>query len=246
MDAEHVFEIRQYMNSESPLGAEPMSWEGEGQGVTVGVNQLPTGTPVFKPVVTFGGVENREAITKVTDEELAAELLKRVGALLAPGDPHSVDTPKRFVQSLRELCEPAPSFKFTTFETDSDDMVVVGPIPFYTLCAHHIVPFHGNAWIGYVPQGKLCGLSKLARTVKYMSKGTWVQEGLTQAIHNYIHAHMQTRGIAVVLRAEHMYISMRGVQVAGAMTTTAKMSGVFGDHERTAKAEFMQWTGVNK
>lgn len=208
-------------------------------GATVPINP-------HQQVITFGGITNREALSMVTEEELAAELLRRINPAWRADDEHSRDTPRRFVASLKELCGRPEEFKFTTFPTDADEMVSMGPIPFYTLCAHHVVPFHGKVWIGYVPKDKLCGLSKLARTVKYMAKGMWVQEGLTQAIHNFIHMHMETRGIAVVLMAEHMCMSMRGVQIAGAITTTSKMSGVFADHNRTAKAEFMHWTEMNK
>lgn len=200
-----------------------------------------------KLIVTFGGVDNREAVASVTAEELAAELLKRVDLSWSPNNEHSANTAKRFVASLRELCNHDMDWTFTTFEVeDSDEMVTMGPIPFYTLCAHHVIPFYGNAWIGYVPENKLCGLSKLARAVRYCAKGMWVQEELTTSIHNFVSSHLEPKGLMVVLRAEHMCMSMRGVQVSGAITTTAKVSGVFADHDRTAKAEFLHWMEMNK
>jgi GTP cyclohydrolase IA len=198
--------------------------------------------PLGSPDVIFGGTTAREALAMVTAEELAAELLKRVDQSWSPDNEHSANTPKRFVRSLKEMCNHTMDWTFTTFETDSDEMVTTGPIPFYTLCAHHVVPFYGKAWIGYVPDKLLCGLSKLARAVKYCAKGMWVQEELTSSIHHFIDDHLHSKGLAVVLSAEHMCMSMRGVEVAGAITTTAKMSGVFADHSRTAKAEFMEWT----
>jgi GTP cyclohydrolase I len=214
----------------------------------------PTQPPPYTPTIitrstppapiAFGGVENREALTRVTPEELAAELLKRVYPNFNPHDQHSTATPRRFVESLRELCNDEPyQFYFTTFKTDVQNMIVLGPIPFYTLCAHHVVPFHGKVWIGYVPNDLMAGLSKFARAVKYCSKGMWVQEELTRHIHTFIEKHLEPRGLAVVVKAEHMCMSMRGVQTPGVITTTAEMSGVFGDHTRTAKAEFMQWIG---
>jgi GTP cyclohydrolase IA len=211
---------------------------------------MESGFPI-KPVTspsgaTFGGVDNREALKKVTAEELAAELLRRVYPDWTPDTDHSANTPKRFVQSLKELCDvESEVFNFTTFPNDSDEMVTMGPIPFYTLCAHHVVPFHGNVWLGYVPKDVLCGLSKLARAVKYCAKGMHVQEVLTSHIHNFVDMHLQSRGLAVVVKAEHMCMSMRGVKVAGAITTTAKLSGVFADHDRTAKIEFMEWIREN-
>jgi GTP cyclohydrolase I len=194
--------------------------------------------------VSFGGAAAREAMTHVTAEELAAELLRRVWPNWDPNDPHSKDTPKRLAQSLAEMCNRGPAeFNFTTFPAEDDEMIVLEGIPFYTLCQHHVVPFHGTVHIGYIPNKKVAGLSKFARAVRYCAKGLWVQEQLTTAIHNYIHNRLDPSGLAIVIRAEHMCMSMRGVQTPGVTTTTAKMSGLFADHTRTAKAEFLQWIG---
>jgi GTP cyclohydrolase I len=184
-----------------------------------------------------------KALAMATPEELAEELLKRVNPDWRPGTDHSKDTPKRFVRSLTELCAPVPEWDFTTFPAESDEMVTLGPVSFYTLCAHHVVPFYGNVWLGYVPGDLLCGLSKLARAVRHCAKGMHVQENLTASIHDFLEGNLEPRGIAIVVKAEHMCMSMRGIQVAGAITTTSKMSGVFGDHSKTAKAEFLNWIG---
>ena len=145
---------------------------------------------------------------------------------------------------LREMTTRDPEFKFTTFDEDHvDEMITMGPIPFYTLCAHHVVPFLGNCWIGYVPDGRIAGLSKFPRAVKYLAKGFWVQETLTTEIADFLEAKLNPKGVAVVMEAEHMCMAMRGIQQAGIVTRTSAMRGVFADHDRTAKAEFM--AGIN-
>jgi GTP cyclohydrolase I len=135
--------------------------------------------------------------------------------------------------------------RFTVFENTSqiDEMVIVAPIPFYTLCAHHVVPFFGHAYIGYVPCDLIAGLSKFDRVVKGISKGFWVQEELTKSIADYLEEKLQPRGVAVMMKAEHLCMAMRGTRQPGVITTTSAMRGVFNDHARTAKAEFLASIG---
>jgi GTP cyclohydrolase I len=178
-------------------------------------------------------------LSTIDPEVLADALLRRLTSTYEPNKDHSRDTARRWVASMRELVTPEP-FNFTTFPATSDEMIVLGPMPFYTMCAHHVIPFYGQAYIGYVPKDSIAGLSKFARLVKNMAKGLWVQEELTGAIADGIEAELEPRGAAVVLEGEHMCMSMRGVQMPGVVTTTSSMRGVFGDHERTAKAEFLQ------
>jgi GTP cyclohydrolase I len=141
---------------------------------------------------------------------------------------------------MTEMMTPE-EFNFTTFPSTSDEMVTMGPIPFYTLCSHHVVPFFGNVWVGYVPNKDIAGLSKIPRLVKYIAKGLHVQEELTGAIAVGLETHLNPKGVAVVLKAEHLCMAMRGVKQPGVITTTAKMTGVFALHDRTAKVEFMEW-----
>lgn len=152
---------------------------------------------------------------------------------------HFIDTPARMVRMLRELTTPE-EFDFTTFESPQDEMIVVSPIPFYSLCAHHVIPFFGTAHVAYIPHGKIAGLSKLARVVQYYSKGLWVQEDLTWTVAEVLDEVLQPRGVAVVMRAEHLCMSMRGVKSPGTKTTTSTMLGVFAEHDRTAKHEFLE------
>jgi GTP cyclohydrolase IA len=174
-------------------------------------------------------------------EKVAHQLLSSLEAWDRVNEDHRADTPKRFVHALKQLTT-REEFKFTVFpNTESgSEMITLGPIPFYTLCAHHVVPFFGQAWIGYIPDKSIAGLSKFSRTVKYFAKGLWVQEELTTEIADFLEAKLDPLGVAVVLKAEHMCMAMRGVETAGVITTTSAMRGVFSDHSKTAKAEFME------
>jgi GTP cyclohydrolase I len=152
---------------------------------------------------------------------------------------HMKETPLRYAKQIADLTT-REEFKFTTFEATSDEMIVLAPVPFYTLCAHHVIPFYGHAYIGYVPNELIAGLSKFGRLVKWAAKGLWVQEELTSFIAQEIESRLRPRGVAVILEGEHLCMAMRGVEMPGVVTTTSSMRGVFGDHTRTAKAEFMQ------
>jgi len=153
---------------------------------------------------------------------------------------HAKRTPERFAKMMLELFT-VDEFEFTTFDSTSDEMIVLGPIPFYTLCAHHIIPFFGNAWVGYVPSKLVAGLSKLPRLVRNISKGLHVQEELTGLIANRLNLELQPLGVGVVVKAEHLCMAMRGIRQPGVITTTSAMRGVFADHSKTAKAEFLEW-----
>jgi GTP cyclohydrolase IA len=179
----------------------------------------------------------QEVLQGATTEQLAEALLRHFG--VHTDEEHMKNTPARYVRMMKELTQGEP-FNFTTFETDCDEMIALSPIPFYTLCAHHVIPFYGQAHIGYVPDGWLAGLSKFARLVKNIAKGLWVQEELTAAIANALDLKLKPKGVAVILEGEHMCMSMRGVQTPGVITRTAAMKGVFADHTRTAKAEFLE------
>lgn len=172
-------------------------------------------------------------------EKAAHELLSSLETWSRTSEDHRANTPKRFVAALKEMTTREP-FNFTTFPAKSQNMVVVAPIPFYSLCAHHVLPFHGTAAVGYVPGDQVAGISKLARTVQQIAKGFHVQEELTEEIAAFLASKLDPLGVAVQLKAEHLCMAMRGVQVAGALTTTATMAGVFADHNKTAKAEFME------
>ena len=191
--------------------------------------------------VDEGSIMHRNDLNDQTEgsiEWMAEQLLSSLEAWGRTSEHHREDTPRRFVAALRQLTE-REEFNFTTFPSTGDEMVTLGPIPFYTLCAHHIVPFYGRAWVSYVPSNRVAGLSKFARAVKYVAKGFWVQEELVQELADYLEAKLAPKGLGVVMEAEHMCMAMRGVETAGVLTTTAAMRGVYADHSKTAKAEFM-------
>lgn len=173
------------------------------------------------------------------EPEKCAEFLLTKTTGLDVESSHGAGTPARFVAMLRELTTPA-EFTFTVFDSDLKDMVVVKDIDFVSVCNHHIIPFIGVAHVAYVPDGKIAGLSKIARTVHYYAKQLQVQEELTNDIADEIEDKLAPAGVAVVIEAEHMCMTIRGVQSPGTKTYTATMRGVFADHDKTAKAEFLQ------
>lgn len=155
---------------------------------------------------------------------------------------HLQETPRRFLTMLRDLTVPE-EFEFTVFDNDlkKDEMIVIKDIPFVSLCAHHLIPFAGHAHVGYVPTGKIAGLSKFPRAVKYWSKGLWTQEDLTDAIAHYLFDMLEEPlGLGIVMEAEHMCMTIRGVQAPGVKTITSTMLGVFLDSEKQARAEFFR------
>lgn len=179
-----------------------------------------------------------ESGSQFEDEELAEILLRRV-ATLNTQLPDQGATPRRFVEALKQLTTPEV-FKFTTFESDVQNMVVVKDIDFATLCEHHVLPFIGVAHVGYIPDGKVVGLSKIPRLVEQHCRALNTQEELTERIAQHMMVLLNPLGVAVVMEAHHTCMSIRGAKALRAMTRTASMLGVFSDHDRTAKAEFME------
>lgn len=163
-------------------------------------------------------------------------------------DEHGANTPSRFLNMLDELTQcKDPSdehlvncIKWAQFTKESDEMIGITNIPFVSVCNHHVIPFIGVAHVAYVPNEDIAGLSKIARTVQHYARQLQLQERLTRQVAEHITGKLNPLGVAVVLQAEHMCMTIRGVQVPGTLTTTSSMTGVFADHARTAKAEFMQ------
>lgn len=172
-------------------------------------------------------------------ERAATDLLRALGAdLAAPG---VRDTPRRMATAYAELLTPAP-FRATTFPAEGyDELVVVRAIPFHSLCEHHLLPFHGVAHIAYLPGERILGLSKFARVVEYFARGLQVQERLTVQIADWLEAELQPKGVGVLLEAEHLCMSLRGVQKFGAKTVTSALRGLVRDDPRT-REEFLTLT----
>jgi GTP cyclohydrolase I len=173
-----------------------------------------------------------------TVESLAGFLLEAVVGLDGT-NPQELKTPTRFVKALRELTTPDYDWEFTTFDTLSDEMVVVRDIRFASLCRHHVLPFMGVCHVAYIPNVKLVGLSKLPRLVQQCSASLNTQEELTSHIALVLQEKLDPIGVGVMMEAEHTCMTIRGALAPGTLTYTASMKGVFGDHTKTAKAEFM-------
>ncbi|MHA7293226.1 GTP cyclohydrolase I FolE [Arthrobacter sp. HLT1-21] len=153
-----------------------------------------------------------------------------------------VETPKRVAKAYAEffagLHQDPAEILSTTFEIDHEELVLVKDIPFYSTCEHHLVPFHGSAHIGYIPsaEGRVTGLSKLARLVEVFARRPQVQERLTTQIVEALMTHLQPKGAIVVIECEHMCMSMRGVRKPGAKTVTSAVRGQVRDPATRAEA----------
>src|SRR5215213_12020727 len=144
-------------------------------------------------------------------------------------DPHSEhlrDTPRRVALAFEEFLTPEP-FVPTTFPNDEgyDELVLARDIPFHSLCEHHLLPFHGVAHVGYLPGARILGLSKLARVVELFARRPQVQERLTQQVADWLQDHLAPRGVGVVIAAEHLCMTVRGVRASGADTVTSALHG---------------------
>ena len=158
-------------------------------------------------------------------------------------------TPERVAKALQFLTkgydeDGGEIIKSALFEEDYKHMVVVKDIELYSLCEHHMMPFIGKAHVAYIPDGKITGLSKIARVVECYARRLQVQERLTEQIRDCIQEALNPLGVAVVIEAMHTCMSARGVQKADAITTTSAFSGVFLASART-RAEFMSLIGKN-
>jgi len=148
-----------------------------------------------------------------------------------------IETPKRVAKAWGELLNPQ-SFKLTTFDSNGyDEMIVSKDIKYHTFCEHHLLPFFGEVHIGYIPDGKIVGLSKLARTVDYYSKRLNTQEYLTDNIAKFLNEKIKPLGIGVIITGRHLCQEMRGIKKQGEMVTSS-LKGVFLKDEK-AKREFI-------
>ena len=145
---------------------------------------------------------------------------------------------KGYSENLDELINNA------IFEGESKDMVIVKNIEFYSLCEHHMIPFYGKAHIGYIPDGKIIGLSKLARITDLFSQRLQVQERLTNQIAQCLQEVLNPRGVAVVLEGKHFCMLSRGVQKQNSIATSSSMLGIFREKEST-RNEFLKLIEMN-
>ena len=170
-------------------------------------------------------------------ERAVAELLDAFGVDLE--DESIAGTPARVARAYAEMLSAKP-FELTTFPNDEhyDELVVTRNIPFHSLCEHHLLPFVGVAHVGYLPGDRILGLSKFARVVEHFSRRLQVQERLTSQVADWLDEHLAPKGVGVVIEAEPLCMSLRGVRASGARTVTSALHGLVRHDERT-RGEFL-------
>jgi GTP cyclohydrolase IA len=183
----------------------------------------------------------REPIDRDGVARAARDLLVALGADLQSEGLRG--TPRRMAAAYAELLTPDP-FELTTFPNNEgyDELVVVRDIPFQSLCMHHVLPFQGVAHVAYLPADRIVGLSKLARIVERFARDLQLQERLTTQIADSLQQELRPKGVGVVLEAEHLCMSLRGVQKPGAKTITSALHGLVRDDPRT-RGEFLNLSG---
>jgi len=182
-------------------------------------------------------VHDREKINLPAAERAVRDLLLALGR--DPSSAHLADTPRRVADSLTEMLTPR-EFDLTTFPNDEhyDELVLARNIPVHSLCEHHMLPFTGVAHVGYLPGERILGLSKLARVVELFARDLQVQERLTVQVANWLQEHLAPQGVGVVIEAEHMCMSMRGVRATGSQTITSSVHGLLREDARSRQEFF--------
>src|SRR3954449_5115259 len=189
-------------------------------------------------------VAGRAEIDLPAAERAVADLLTALGR--DPESAHLADTPRRVANAYAEMLTPR-EFELTTFPNDEgyDELVLAKDIPVQSLCEHHLLPFQGVAHVGYLPGDRILGLSKLARVVELFARGLQVQERLTKQVADWLQDHLDPKGVGVVLEAEHLCMSLRGVQPSGTLTVTSALHGLLRDDARS-RSEFFALSGVHR
>ena len=204
--------------------------------------RMPEPAAAGTPVTAENVVPLRTAprVDRSRAERAVAELLAALGYPVE-GE-HRAGTPQRVASALAEMLTPS-AFLPTTFPNDEgyDELVVARDVPFRSLCEHHLLPFYGCAHVGYLPGARIVGLSKLARVVEHFAAALQVQERLTQQVADWLHAQLGARGVGVVLEAEHLCMSLRGVRARGSRTVTSALRGELRTDART-RDEFLALT----
>ncbi|MFI9644380.1 GTP cyclohydrolase I [Micromonospora sp. NPDC051925] len=180
---------------------------------------------------------SRRPVDRQAAETAVAALLTALG--VQPGSEVALNTPRRVAAAFEEMLT-APKFNPTTFAVDQvqQDLVLARNVPFRSVCAHHLLPFVGMAQVGYLPGSRILGLSKFARVVDMFARGLQVQEELTRQVADWVDAELGARGAAVVITAEHLCMTARGVRAAGTSASTVAWRGAF-RHDAAARAEFL-------
>jgi GTP cyclohydrolase I len=194
----------------------------------------PVPPPTLRVVPSSDGVDLARA------ERAAATFLHALG--VDTDSDATAATPRRMAHAYAEMLRPR-SFDLTTFPNDEDydELVLAGGIPVHSVCEHHMLPFLGTAHVGYLPGQRILGLSKLARVVELFARRPQVQERLTVQVADWLQANLNPRGVGVVVEAEHLCMTLRGVRTGGTTTTTSTMRGLLRQDARS-RAEFLALT----
>src|SRR3954452_24162976 len=186
-------------------------------------------------------VEPLPGLDHAAVERAARDLLEALGADV--DDESLRETPRRMAAACAEMLPPEP-FHATTFPNDGayDELVVVRDIPFHSLCEHHLLPFVGVAHVGYIPDDRIVGISKLARVVDHFARALQVQERLPTQAAGWFQRELKPKGVGVVLEAEHTCMAPRGATKPGTRTVTSALHGLVRDDSRT-RQEFLALTG---
>jgi GTP cyclohydrolase IA len=180
-----------------------------------------------------------------TDTKIIEDKIKSIISFIGdnPEREGLKETPKRMIRSWREIFggyiqEPEKIIKTFT-EGSCDEMVILKDIDFFSMCEHHFLPFYGKIHIGYIPNGKVIGVSKLARLVEVYSRRLQIQEKMTTQIADIIDKYLNPKGVVVVCKAQHLCIVSRGIKKINAIMITSAIRGAFRDEDDKARAEFM-------
>ena len=197
---------------------------------------------ITRPVPALRVVDDPGPVDLAAAEVAARAFLTALGVGL--GTESTSRTPQRMALSYAEMLTPRP-FDLTTFPNDEqyDELVLARAIPVQSVCEHHMLPFVGTAHVGYLPGERILGLSKLARVVEMFARRPQVQERLTRQVADWLQTELRPRGVAVVVEAEHMCMTLRGVRATGTTTTTSSLVGALRDDPRS-RAEFLALAGA--
>jgi len=188
--------------------------------------------------------DRKRQIDKERIQKAVLEILLAIGE--DPEREGLVDTPRRVAEMYGELfCglyqDPSEALR-VVFEEDHREMVILKDIPFYSMCEHHLLPFHGKAHVGYIPKGRVVGISKIARVVEILARRPQLQERLTSQVADWIMESIQPSGVGVVIEAEHLCMTMRGIRKPGSLVVTSASRGNFRTRQAT-RQEFLTLIG---
>lgn len=204
----------------------------------------PTTVPPERRPAALRAVREPATVDLEAATTAAAGFLAALGVDLTAES--TADTPRRMAAAYAEMLAPRP-FELTTFPNDEgyDELVLARSVPLQSVCEHHLLPFVGTAHVGYLPGERIVGLSKLARIVEHFARRPQVQERLTKQVADWLADNLAPRGVGVVVEAEHLCMTVRGVRAPQATTVTSTLLGLLREDSRS-RGEFLALAGVDR